>query len=887
MPIEALPPATIRAIGSTSVISDPCSVVKELVDNALDASASSLLIEISTNTLDVIQLRDNGHGIPAEDYPSVCKHTFTSKIQTIDDLRNVGCASFGFRGEALASIAETSGAVTVTTRVASDVTGSCLKYARDGGLSQSQRTSHPIGTTLRITDFLKHIPVRRQTALKGAAKNLAKIKKLLQAYAIAQPSKRLSLKVLKAKNENNNWMYAPTDDASLSDAAIKVVGREVSLCCTIKTLESQSNSIEGEDPGRTGYKLLAFLPKADADLSKVSNMGQFVSVDGRPLSTTRGIAQDIAKLFKSYIRAVGSRNEAPRSIAEPFLCLHLNCPPGSYDVNIEPGKDDVLFEDRETVMALIDGLFCDHYGPLPNSQQRSTVKTRTTASNSTQRDGSFELLMARKHPTQPPTQPEDFERYSQDDALASPLSQGISELPGTARPEAVAHNTTSCQPNIRSNPREGRESRFVNPWSITRINASFQTPQRNRPLQPIRSQLVSSSTSPQRRSQDSPGDPSIPASPQSPELLSPPVSRFASTSPVGCRRNPRASQDSPGRITSDVMSSRKAARERDRERYGNGALDTWFQRTTQLSLQSSTQDPTSQLNEDGAPFSRLAKEKFMSPSIPSANEAVDEVETHPQANESSSQDSPGSPDSVNNAGQDSHSRPMDSGRGFPVLENWAAKLREGVGQERLSGLEWALDFERRKKEAIQQHRTRSNTRATPSSSQISSTSSQAPHHSRYLAAKAALVTDRPFATDAVSTPTLSPRDPRAYLIRHQSDHNISTNGAKPRRLHTTRLPFEHIPEGYDLHNACLPMATDISDISRSFDITSTLDIYTRSGKENELLQSDADTAIPFWNARLTALINEKYRNQDGAQAPDWQADISSVMKNHFEKFSTS
>lgn len=136
MPIEALPPATIRAIGSTSVISDPSSVVKELVDNALDASASSLLIEISSNTLDVIQLRDNGHGIPAEDYSSVCKHTFTSKIQTVDDLRNVGCASFGFRGEALASIAEMSGAVTVTTRVASDVTGSCLKYARDGELSQ-------------------------------------------------------------------------------------------------------------------------------------------------------------------------------------------------------------------------------------------------------------------------------------------------------------------------------------------------------------------------------------------------------------------------------------------------------------------------------------------------------------------------------------------------------------------------------------------------------------------------------------------------------------------------------------------------------------------------------------------------------------------------------
>ena len=136
MPIEALPPTTIRAIGSTSVISDPCSVVKELVDNALDAAASSLFIEITSNTVDVISLRDNGHGIPAEDHTNVCKHAFTSKIQTVEDLRNVGGSSFGFRGEALASIAEMSSAVTVTTRVASDVVGSCLKYGRDGTLSQ-------------------------------------------------------------------------------------------------------------------------------------------------------------------------------------------------------------------------------------------------------------------------------------------------------------------------------------------------------------------------------------------------------------------------------------------------------------------------------------------------------------------------------------------------------------------------------------------------------------------------------------------------------------------------------------------------------------------------------------------------------------------------------
>lgn len=136
MPIEALPQATVRAIGSSSVISDPCSVVKELLDNGLDASASSLVVEISQNTLDVIQVKDNGIGISADDYPGVCRHASTSKIQTIDDLKNIGGTSFGFRGEALASVAEMSGGIMINTRTAQDVIGSCTKYGRDGEVSQ-------------------------------------------------------------------------------------------------------------------------------------------------------------------------------------------------------------------------------------------------------------------------------------------------------------------------------------------------------------------------------------------------------------------------------------------------------------------------------------------------------------------------------------------------------------------------------------------------------------------------------------------------------------------------------------------------------------------------------------------------------------------------------
>lgn len=130
--------------------------------------------------------------------------------------------------------------------------------------SSNQRTAHPVGTTVRITDFLKHIPVRRQTTLKGAAKTLTKIKKLLQAYAFAKPSCRFSLKVLKGKNENNNWMYVPSSGSTISDAAVKIIGREASACCLTKDISSQSTEETDENVSSDGYNMTAFLPKPDA-----------------------------------------------------------------------------------------------------------------------------------------------------------------------------------------------------------------------------------------------------------------------------------------------------------------------------------------------------------------------------------------------------------------------------------------------------------------------------------------------------------------------------------------------------------------------------------------------------------------------------------------------
>ena len=134
MPIAALPKDTARVITSTLALSDASSVIKELIDNALDARADTVSVEIAANTLDVIQVKDNGSGIGVEDRQLLCRRGCTSKIRSIEDLASLGGTFLGFRGEALASVTELSSAVIITTRIEGEVVGTALKFGPDGKL---------------------------------------------------------------------------------------------------------------------------------------------------------------------------------------------------------------------------------------------------------------------------------------------------------------------------------------------------------------------------------------------------------------------------------------------------------------------------------------------------------------------------------------------------------------------------------------------------------------------------------------------------------------------------------------------------------------------------------------------------------------------------------
>ncbi|KAI9828899.1 MAG: class II myosin [Phylliscum demangeonii] len=419
MPISALSAGVVRALGSSQVLTTPVSVVKELVDNALDARASSISIEISANTLDCIHVKDNGHGIVPEDRDHVALRHWTSKIRDLAELRTLGGKSLGFRGQALASAAEMAAGVEIVTRIEGEMTACKLVLGRLGQVLSRENASHGVGTSVRVTKFLHQIPVRKDIALKAAAKTLLQIKETLVAYALARPAVRISLRVIKAKNEKANWIYAPRKDASMEDAARCIFGKETAAQCMLVSwpldspVSPQVHTGTDADPEALSFcahrfHVEAFLPKPSAELSKISGKGTFVSIDSRPVSSKKVAVRSFVTLYRDYVRVALADNASSSKIKDPLLCLNIFCPSGSYDANVEAAKDDVLFEDLKGVQDFLEAFFSSIYGVLEKRRSLENGKSLKSPPKS----NAFDLLLAKKRPLQEPGRRDDAEEPS-------------------------------------------------------------------------------------------------------------------------------------------------------------------------------------------------------------------------------------------------------------------------------------------------------------------------------------------------------------------------------------------------------------------------------------------------------------------------------------------
>ncbi|KAH6604765.1 dna mismatch repair [Trichoderma cornu-damae] len=357
MPISALPQSTVRLLGSSLVITKPCDVVKELIDNAIDAGAGLVEIVVSPNCLDTIRVRDDGRGIDVDDFDALGRRAHTSKLKAFDELGLRAGESLGFRGEALAAV-NALAVVAITTRTAKDVIATRLQLkSAVGGVENRRPVSAPVGTTVQVTRLFEALPARRQHSLKHSAKHIQAVKDLLTSYALARPDLRLSLKMV--GETTYSWSYAPVCASGVDEAALQVFGKALANSCIHVSRNSacdQATPLQFDQQPPQDFILDALIPKPGFDAQAVKGKGLYLSVDSRPISSACDMAKKMTTIFKTCLNRIADTNGPCANISNPFMRLNIRCPPGSYDANVTPLKDEVVFGDEDRIAACFAGL---------------------------------------------------------------------------------------------------------------------------------------------------------------------------------------------------------------------------------------------------------------------------------------------------------------------------------------------------------------------------------------------------------------------------------------------------------------------------------------------------------------------------------------------------
>lgn len=316
--IMVLDDQTIDKIAAGEVIERPASIVKELVENAIDAGATAVTVEIKEGGISLVRITDNGGGIGQEEIPTAFLRHATSKIRSADDLLDV--SSLGFRGEALSSIAAVS-QVELITKTPESLTGS--RYLIEGGKEKSmEEIGAPSGTTFLVRNIFYNTPARKKF-LKSAQTEAAYISDLMEHMALSHPE--ISFKFI----QNGQNRLHTSGNHNLKDIIYHIYGREIA-----------GNLLEIPQKSSEGLSISGFIGKPV--IARGNRNYECYFVNGRYIRS-KLISKAIEDAYQSFMM----------KHKYPFTVLHLQIDGELMDVNVHPAKLELRFSDNESLYDFI------------------------------------------------------------------------------------------------------------------------------------------------------------------------------------------------------------------------------------------------------------------------------------------------------------------------------------------------------------------------------------------------------------------------------------------------------------------------------------------------------------------------------------------------------
>ncbi len=344
MPIRLLSPDVASQIAAGEVIERPASVVKELLENSLDAGARSVTIAVEEAGKKLIEVADDGSGIPSDELELAVSRHATSKLVRSDELFSI--STLGFRGEALASIGSVS-RLTITSRVQNEKEGARLRV-EGGTTGRLTKVGTTVGTTVRVEDLFFNVPARLKF-LKSDTTERRATDSLVTRYALAYPEKRFKL------SDGKNIVLQTSGDGDRRAILAALYGVDVAR----QMLEVQA--------GEEGFKLTGFISPTSLTRSNRKEITFFINgrwVHDISLSTALLQAYHTLLMVGRY----------------PLTALFLAIPPEEVDVNVHPAKAEVRFRNPDKVFSFVQrsarrALLA--YSPVPNVAPSLWGTTRT------------------------------------------------------------------------------------------------------------------------------------------------------------------------------------------------------------------------------------------------------------------------------------------------------------------------------------------------------------------------------------------------------------------------------------------------------------------------------------------------------------------------------
>ncbi|MFZ9708840.1 MAG: DNA mismatch repair endonuclease MutL [Steroidobacteraceae bacterium] len=316
MPIRLLSSALVDQIAAGEVVERPASLVKELIENSLDAGATRIDVDVESGGVALVRVLDDGAGIPADELPLAVRRHATSKIATVDDLSAIG--SFGFRGEALPSIGSVA-RLRVASRALAATTAAEIRVEA-GEMGAVQPSAQPQGTLVEVRDLFHSVPARRKF-LRSEATELGHIARLVERFALARFD--VAFRVRHGARTIIDVPLATTAEGQRARIS-RVMGEE--FIRDALPVDRQSGSV----------RLWGWIGQPQA--ARASSELQFAYVNGRSVRD---------RLLANAVR-VGYRDVLYHG-RQPAYLLYLEVDPASVDVNVHPQKLEVRFRDSRQI----------------------------------------------------------------------------------------------------------------------------------------------------------------------------------------------------------------------------------------------------------------------------------------------------------------------------------------------------------------------------------------------------------------------------------------------------------------------------------------------------------------------------------------------------------